>query len=181
MFRLMSRRLFYICAILSSALAAPARADQVMWADMGWSEIRAGKAFAMTSPPGTVYHELGGEDIFIGEFIHPDFKISFEYGLWAKNLDRLRKGFARENAVFDGQAAIIVTGPGGGNFGCNDTLVAAYVKDVHAGVLAPVSLQIHGCAKDAREIPILKRMFKSLRFGRLTFPAATTNPPAVKP
>ncbi|MFZ1992406.1 MAG: hypothetical protein WAW96_21840 [Alphaproteobacteria bacterium] len=166
----MLRRIFYIFAILSSAATA-AHADQVMWADMGWAEIRAGNAFAMTAPPGTVYRELSGEDIFTGEFVHPDFKISFEYGLWAKNLDSLKKGFARENAVFDGQAAIIVTGPGNGKFDCQDNLVAAYVKDVHAGVLAPVSLQIHGCAKDAREIPIMKRMFKSLRFGRLRFPS----------
>jgi len=170
MFHSMSNRFFHIFVLLSS-LSAPAlaRADQVMWADMGWAEIRAGNAFAMTAPPGTVYRELGGEDIFTGEFVHPDFKINFEYGLWAKNLDGLKKGYVRESAVLDGQRAIIVSGTGNGKFDCQDNLVAAYVKDIHAGVLAPVSFQIHGCAKDAREIPTLKRMFKSLRFGRLKF------------
>jgi len=167
----MRRRIFHIFVLLSS-LSAPAlaRADQVMWADMGWAEIRAGNAFAMTAPPGTVYRELGGEDIFTGEFAHPDFKIAFEYGLWAKNLDGLKSGYVRERAVFDGRPAIIVSGPGNGKFDCQDHLVAAYVKDVGAGVLAPISLQIHGCTKDAREIPIIKRMFRSLRFGRLKFP-----------
>ena len=175
MLRRMLQRFFHILALVSS-LSAPAlaRADQVMWADMGWTEIRAGNAFAMTAPPGTVYRELSGEDIFIGEFVHPDFKIGFEYGLWAKNLDGLKKGYARETAVLDGRPAIIVSGPGNGKFDCQDNLVAAYVKDIQAGVLAPVSFQIHGCAKDAREIPIMKRMFKSLRFGRLKFP--TTKP-----
>lgn len=171
MLRSMSRRIFHILALLSSLIpSAAAHADQVMWADMGWSEIRAGKAFAMTAPPGTVFRELNGEDIFVGEFNHPDFRISFEYGLWAKNLNSLKKGYVRESAIFDGQPGVIVSGPGNGKFDCHENLVAAYVKDVHAGVLAPVSLQIHGCAKDAREIPIMKRMFKSLRFGRLQFP-----------
>ena len=168
----MLKRIFYILAALSSA-ASPSStfAEPVVWADMGWAEVRAGNAFAMTAPPGTVYRERGGEDIFTGEFIHPDFKISFEYGLWAKNLDSLKKGYVRESAVFDRQPGVIVSGPGDGKFDCRDNLIAAYVKDVHAGVLAPVSFQIHGCAKDVREIPIMKRMFKSLRFGRLKLPS----------
>jgi hypothetical protein len=168
-FHFMLRRIFYIFAILSS-VATAARADQVVWADMGWAEIRAGNAFALTAPPGTAYRELGGEDSFVGEFVHPDFKINFEYGLWAKNLDGLKKGYVRERAVFDGQPAIIVSGPGNGKFDCQGNLIAAYVKDVGAHVLAPMSLRIHGCAKDAREIPVMKRMFQSLRFGRLKFP-----------
>jgi hypothetical protein len=164
----MSRRIFHILLALSSAIAfGPARAEDVMWVDTGWSEIRAGQAFAITAPPGTVYRELRGNDSFVGEFVHPDFKIGFEYGLWSNNLNKLKTGFVRESAKLGGQDAIIVSGPGAGQFGCNDNLIAAYVRDVGAQMLAPVSLEIHGCAKDAREIPILKRMFKSLRFGKL--------------
>ncbi len=167
----MFRRIFHICILLSSlGLPAIARAGQVMWADMGWQEIRAGKAFAMTAPPGTVYQETPSGDVFAGKFTHPDFTIDFEYGLWANDLGGLKKGYKREQAVFDGQSALLVTGPGGGHFDCKGHLIAAYMKDVGAGMIAPVSLQIHGCAKDPAEIGVIKRMFESLRFGRLEWP-----------
>lgn len=167
----MFRRIFQILLLLSSlAVPAGARADQVMWADMGWQEVRAGKAFALTAPPNTVFHEVATGDVFAGEFVHADFTIGFEYGLWAKNLDGLKKGYKRERAVFDGREALIASGPGDGHFDCKDNLIAAYVKDVGAGMIAPISLQIHGCAKDAGQIAIIKRMFQSLRFGRLKLP-----------
>lgn len=166
----MFRRIFHIFILLSSLGVPVARADQVMWVDTGWAEIRAGKAFALTAPPGTVYHEVSSGDVFAGEFAHPDFKIDFEYGLWANKLDGLKKGYKRERAAIDGQEALIATGPGGGHFDCNDNLIAAYVKDVGAGMIAPVSLQIHGCAKDPAEIAIIRRIFGSLRFGRLKLP-----------
>lgn len=147
-----------------------------------WIELKEANAFTFRAPSGTTKMPVQGYDSLVGAYVNPPFRvgvpygtnfsIGFDYGVWSNNLSDHRNDprFSKENVGVDGRTAIIVTGPGSGEWGCSDHLTAMYVVILQYQRQQPVALEMHGCTKDVSQIPTIHQIFKSVRFTR--FPSA---------
>ena len=152
--------------VLALVLVVPAAADEVV-PTADWHLLSAGREFTLRAPPGTKFQPLQGEDSFVGEFVHPKFRIGFDYGRWSNNLAGMDPPrYTAERIVVDGRAGVIKWGQGEGDlsWGCAGQLVALYVPQVRRG--GDDKLEMDGCTADAAQVPVLIAVFKSVRLLR---------------
>lgn len=145
-------------------LAAPAAAVDMA----GWVTISADGAFTFKAPPGTVPYNDGGVpiDSLVGQYVHPKFKLMFDYGQYSNDLSGLRADprYTVTNEIIDGRKAIIVTGPGENRWDC-DHLIAMYMVVSHNWWNGRTTkLEINGCTRDPQAIPMLRQVFESIHF-----------------
>jgi opacity protein-like surface antigen len=119
-------RVLLVACLLIAGAAPSLAADAQLPAD--WGVVSAGAAFTLHAPPGTHFEPRSGIDSFVGEFVHPDFKIQFDYGMYSNDLADMRSDgrYQQQQATVDGRAAVIVWGRGAANmsWGCAGHLVA---------------------------------------------------------
>ena len=145
--------------------AACILSDAAKCTPQDWVEVRAGHAFTMKAPRGTVFRKERGEDSFVSGFDGPGFKMTFDFGIYSNPLcegDRC----AGEHTVIDGNEALIVSGTTrDGDFGCTKFVVAAHIKTRAIGFGGrPNSLMISACVSDKGKIPVVEQMFRSIHF-----------------
>ena len=148
--------------------AGPTLASEVaMPAD--WVIISAGKAFTFKAPADTVRYTDGGMaiDSFVRMYRNSQFTLMFDYGQWSNDLSgfKSKPGYVFDTAEIDGRKATVVTGPGGNSWGCNDYMSAVYLIVSHSWWSGrTIRLEMSGCTKDPKNLPLLHKVFESLHF-----------------
>mgnify|MGYP001071042867 FL=1 len=155
-----------VLVLASMALASVAVANSVQ-PPKDWITIRAGNAFTFRAPPGTAPYSDGAPiDSLVGMYRNSSFSLQYDYGLYSNDLSGIRSkpGYSTKETEIDSREAIIVTGRGEGFDGCNDYMSAVYLVVSHDWISGrTVKLMMSGCTKERNNLPMLHKVFHSLR------------------
>ena len=158
--------LLFVLAFASAAFGADPQA--LGSAPPDWTRLYAKDAFSLLAPPGTRFVPLQGINSFVAAFKNPTFNLEFDYGMYSNSLDEFigDRRFTVESTTIDGLNGRLVTGPrpDDARTGCrHQTLI--YVVNSYVG-LGMSALEMEGCTDDESQIPVIQRIFKSIKFVR---------------
>jgi len=147
-------------------LAAPVRLESSA-PPSSWVGIVADHAFTFYVPPGSDLKLLPGRpiDSFARRYAGATFRLAFDYGRWSNKLSDFvgDPRYRSTSALIDGRRALIVTGPGLGQWDCHDDLAAVYVID-HAEGRQPIALEMDACTRDPRQLETVQAIFRTIKF-----------------
>jgi ankyrin repeat protein len=162
------------CLLLAFAVAMTASGCQSFdSAQYPWITLDAGQDFSLQAPTGTRYVQLQGTDSFVADFRNPRFTLEFDYGEYSNTLQGAENDprYKVEYITIDGLKARLLTGPEPtDDSGCRHQ-TAVYVVNSYVA-LGMSSLEMNGCTDDEKQIPVIQRIFKSIKFMRPPMAAA---------
>jgi len=150
-------------AFLGAACSRPE--VPVMDVPAGWTELRAGNAFTLYGPPGTILHQQQGADSVVGRFDGPNFYMTFDYGgssnpLTAESSDR---NYSVEHFGIGGQLVQFVVGPSEGQDGCGESKEVAAMSMRGLG-RTQAALTILACMDSSSRTGTIRAMVRTIRF-----------------
>jgi hypothetical protein len=162
-----------VLLLIAGALAAPALPLAPAQAEpaaargsggVGWVELAAPGALAISAPAGTSYHPRRGADSLVGAFRGPGFELNLDYGVYSDPLlDEGRYPSAHRSEIsIDGRPGQLVTlgAPlDGGRY-----FIGLHVPRVTASPLGPVRLTMTGRVEREEDLALVRRMLQTIRF-----------------
>lgn len=144
-----------------------------------WIAVAGARIFVLHAPPGTKFERHQGIDSFVGAYVHPDFSIEFDYGIYNRRPDEVPSRLAGERIVLDGKDAMIFVEQGS-IFGYpvegEQSCVALLTGDIedpppHQGGgpeetfdFPPLTLSMTSCTSRPDVIETVKRVYKTIQF-----------------
>jgi len=149
--------------IMSDSVATESLSSEV---PADWVKVSAGREFDLMAPAGTEFHPSEGTDSFVGNFEAPDFKLSFDYGLYSNPLTEMSGDaeYKTRNVQINGKAAYIVTAYAPRFSTDRPYFIGIHFPKVKMTIVGPKKLTVFGFFETADDYTVVDKIFRTIRF-----------------
>lgn len=163
-FSRVKRRAGVMLAILM-ALSACSVAENSSTAPDEWVTVEVGNIFSLKAPPGTQFHEGVGSDSLVGTIDAPEFKLSFDYGVYSSPLtkEEYYKNYNSKETEIDGVAARIVTASNTKQSIEHPYLVGAHFPQIKESLLGSIKLTIYCWLESEESYATVEKIFHTIK------------------
>lgn len=131
-----------------------------------WIKVSAGREFDLMAPAGTEFHPSEGIDSFVGSFEAPDFKLSFDYGLYSNPLKDMSGDAKYETRIvlINGKAANVVTAYAPRFSIDHPYFIGIHFPEIKTTVVGPTKLTVFSLLETADYYTVVEKIFRTIQF-----------------
>jgi len=147
------------------ALSACTVAENSSTAPDDWVTVEVGNIFSLKAPPGTLFNEGAGSDSIVGTIDAPDFKLSFDYGVYSSSLtnEDHYKNYKSKEMQIDGVAARIVTANNANQSIENSYLIGVHFPQIKESLLGSIKLTIYCLLESEESYATVEKIFHTIK------------------
>ncbi len=130
-----------------------------------WVTVEVGNIFSLKAPPGSRFHEGAGSDSIVGTIDAPDFKLSFDYGVYSSPLtkEEFYNNYKSKEIEIDGIAARIVTASNAKQSIEHPYLIGVHFPQIKESLLGSIKLTIYCLLESEESYATVEKIFHTIK------------------